>query len=385
MYDIIDELIDRNKFTNTIVKKTSFLEKNLKKNKIVIYGAGFAGIMTYKSFLKIGIEPICFADNNKYGNIIENKSIIKPEDIYREYGDVYIIVSMYVKGKIFEDIKNMLKLYGNENIVHIFELRECAQLMNSHPFPLYININELLKNKDKYNKVYSLLEDENSKEIYISLLEFISYNYDTKIKSKSVKEQYLAYDIYSKIENEVFVDCGAFVGEVLDEFTVRVNGFFKEYIAYEPDIDNFRVLSKKIKTKYKYDNIKLYNLAVGDKFEMLKFENFGGSNAIISDNGTCLTKCVAIDEHLEVLPTLIKIDVEGYDKQVLYGAKETIKKYMPVIAVSIYHHVDDLWEIPLWIKDNFPDYKLYIRSYMNYMETVCYAVPPNRIINRRKS
>jgi len=42
----------------------------------------------------------------------------------------------------------------------------------------------------------------------------------------------------------------------------------------------------------------------------------------------------------------IKIDTEGYEKQILQGARETIKKFSPVIACSAYHLKGDKIEIP---------------------------------------
>lgn len=54
----------------------------------------------------------------------------------------------------------------------------------------------------------------------------------------------------------------------------------------------------------------------------------------------------------EKIPTLIKIDVEGYEQNVLNGAESMIKAYQPVLAVAIYHKERDFWEIPLKIKEN---------------------------------
>ena len=39
-------------------------------------------------------------------------------------------------------------------------------------------------------------------------------------------------------------------------------------------------------------------------------------------------------DFLKLKPTLIKMDVEGYENKVLLGAIKTIKKYKPVIYVE---------------------------------------------------
>ena len=73
--------------------------------------------------------------------------------------------------------------------------------------------------------------------------------------------------------------------------------------------------------------------------------------------------------------TFIKMDIEGAELEALKGSSKIIKKYMPKLAISLYHKKDDILEIPLYIKELVPEYKLYIRHYSNAgVETVLYAV-----------
>ena len=80
------------------------------------------------------------------------------------------------------------------------------------------------------------------------------------------------------------------------------------------------------------------------------------------------------------MPTLppvsyIKIDVEGADLDVLYGAQETIRQYRPRIAVSIYHKDEHMLEIPEFMHEMYPAYKLYVRHYSSMDgETILYCL-----------
>ena len=72
--------------------------------------------------------------------------------------------------------------------------------------------------------------------------------------------------------------------------------------------------------------------------------------------------------------TFIKMDIEGSERYALEGAVQVIKRDKPRMAICIYHSPEDMYEIPFWIKNTVPEYKLYIRHHSdNDCETVVYA------------
>ena len=72
--------------------------------------------------------------------------------------------------------------------------------------------------------------------------------------------------------------------------------------------------------------------------------------------------------------TFIKMDVEGSELKALEGAKNTIIRKHPRLAICIYHKAMDVIEIPSYILSLVPEYKFYIRHYNSHMwETVLYA------------
>ena len=72
----------------------------------------------------------------------------------------------------------------------------------------------------------------------------------------------------------------------------------------------------------------------------------------------------------------IKMDIEGYELLALKGAIETIKTFMPKLAISIYHRREDFFAIPLWLNQITNGYDFYIDHYtMHAEETVLYATP----------
>jgi hypothetical protein len=74
--------------------------------------------------------------------------------------------------------------------------------------------------------------------------------------------------------------------------------------------------------------------------------------------------------------TFIKADIEGAEMEMLKGAKETILKNKPKLAICIYHSDEDMLQIAEWIHNIVPEYKLYVRMHGKYpagYETVLYA------------
>ena len=69
------------------------------------------------------------------------------------------------------------------------------------------------------------------------------------------------------------------------------------------------------------------------------------------------------------------MDVEGAEYNSLIGARETIVKYKPKLAISVYHRRDDIWRIPMLLLQYNPDYRFYLRIYsFTGNDTVLYAV-----------
>lgn len=71
----------------------------------------------------------------------------------------------------------------------------------------------------------------------------------------------------------------------------------------------------------------------------------------------------------------IKMDIEGAETEALKGSVETIQKFKPKLAISIYHSEDDFVSIPQWINNLNLGYRFYLDHYTIYKEeTVLYCI-----------
>jgi len=99
-----------------------------------------------------------------------------------------------------------------------------------------------------------------------------------------------------------------------------------------------------------------------------------------SDSGDFTVESVALDELLEKnfveRVDFIKLDVEGSELEALEGGIETIKRFKPKMAISVYHKPRDIIEITKLISEILPQAKLYL-SNKNYdfRETILFVNP----------
>lgn len=60
----------------------------------------------------------------------------------------------------------------------------------------------------------------------------------------------------------------------------------------------------------------------------------------------------------------IKADVEGMKMDLLRGARTTIRRYKPKMALCVYHYPSDLFEVAEFVRSIVPGYKFYLRQHV---------------------
>jgi FkbM family methyltransferase len=134
-------------------------------------------------------------------------------------------------------------------------------------------------------------------------------------------------------------------------------------IAFEPSVHNFKILQKNIEMN-NLKNVILINKAVGSSDEKVSISD--DRNATVIKKRTFLqeVEMTFLDQFLNYTPNFIKIDVEGYETEVLKGA-EKILKNKPRIDLEL--HVNELKHLGFQIEDifkslNMNDYTLWIQE-----------------------
>ena len=122
--------------------------------------------------------------------------------------------------------------------------------------------------------------------------------------------------------------------------------------AFEPDRDNFKQLTAVLTQSDPQINFcSAWPCAVDAETSQFMFDGGRGAGSTISTSGQQVVQSVSLDQALpNFRPNLIKMDIEGSEYRALLGARETIKKYRPGLAICLYHKPEHLWQIPLLVR-----------------------------------
>lgn len=142
---------------------------------------------------------------------------------------------------------------------------------------------------------------------------------------------------------DVFYDIGANIGL----FTLIAAERCKTVIAFEPTGDTFRMLAENVLLNNSPKNIQLIHAAASDKdgtqdiFVLTNGKDAWNSMAVKPEEGEYRVDqitTVHVDAMVESgkipAPTLIKIDVEGWELHVLKGLDKTIAQHRPTMLIE---------------------------------------------------
>ena len=194
--------------------------------------------------------------------------------------------------------------------------------------------------------------------MYYTVAKFFLSFFDSQNKKK-IRDYFLNEN---KGNIQIFIDVGAHQGESIRFF--KKNFSVSKIYAFEPSIENFKILKKNIKN---FNNIEIFNIALGDKKGYVDFHNHydSESSTIVKINQKSnyfkkknlylnflnlkkkskntkveidtLNNLINIDK-IEFID-LIKIDTEGYDFHVIKGLGNLIAK---VRFIYFEHHYHDM-------------------------------------------
>lgn len=217
------------------------------------------------------------------------------------------------------------------------------------------------------------LVDEPSREVLDSILNFrLSANTDW-IRSfrENQVNQYFEPFLNLMPTNESFVDVGCFDGQTTADFIARCPEFNAVYI-FEPDPCNFSAVQKRFNDRLR---VHCYRVGLADSRRTERFSS-SGSTSGASVDGEVEIQVDTLDSFGIDCVSFLKMDIEGAELAAIAGARETIIRCHPRLAISVYHQPSDLWRVPQEVLAIRDDYELFLRHYTEGVtETVMFFLP----------
>lgn len=375
------KIIDRLAISHPLYSEEISPEEILRMaSSIALYGAGKFSEAVIDSWGKQGLKPdYCIdSDDRKWGTSIGDIQIIDPRVLFQNENPPLVVIAAMATNEIEEILEGW-------NIPYLYAERDGSVG--------YFSGHWLSRHRLEFDRVYCALSDDESRHVLLEVVKarmFQRYHFPMRGNYFSAEvalyPQYFREDIFTFSEPELFVDCGAFDGDTLIAFAAimqRLGRFQWSAVALEVDKQNVSRIQSNLML-YGVDRAKIICAAVGKDNSVASSSSYFNCQQSAE---RCEVQSVSLDKVLlGASPTFIKMDIEGYEVDALAGAKEIISACHPKLAICSYHTSSQLLEVPLFILDNFPNYRLYIRHHSagTLWETVCYAATEKNTCNTLK-
>lgn len=337
-----------------------------KTDKMIFWGAGNTTNIWWEDIQKAGLKPAYIVDSCKRGTC-HNIPIIHPDELYQiadigQYDLIIMSVSFQTQQVIRKQIESLQIVFRN-----IFSCSEA-----------YYKIR-----RKECENIIDLLHDEKSKKTMKAWLR-------SMVEGQNYLEDLIDFHGYFALSafrgchsDEVFVDCGAYVGDTLEKYMFERFGMFQKYYAFEPFPENYEALLYRVKRLEKEWNaagkIICENRALGCEAKVASIsDEVSKVGAMIKDADSAGTEIsvISMDQYFgeETRISCIKADIEGSEIEMLKGAEHIIRTQKPKLAISLYHKPGDVIDIIQLVHSYNRDYILDVRcSYSDGTDFVLFA------------
>ncbi|WP_259443273.1 FkbM family methyltransferase [Campylobacter lari] len=352
-----------------------------------------------KAFLFFGI-PILKVEKNNYA--IGKDGINRVDYIKYRYLICNIVVFKFYKKKLrnseiakismsnwmqkdftfflknndfYEKLKRLCENLDSESIGTVFKI--IARLKSER---IYFSEHELDIYDDIDNNFYPNIIEINNIYAYNGFYLPINH-FEIGVFYHKHSMDLFGEKVLQKIKNKDIIDVGGYIG---DSAIIFEKEFTDKFVySFEALEENYIIMLDTLKLNDSTRVIPI-NLGLGCENKSENICIFGSGSSIAlkdhfgSENSEKI-KIITLDSYVKekkINVGFIKVDIEGYEQEFLKGALETIKTQRPAMLISIYHKVDDFFEIKPFLEKLNLGYKFKIHKPLDYsisIETALYC------------
>ena len=336
---------------------------------VVIYGMGDGAlkIMRVMERYNIPLRGIFASDGFVRGHSFEGFPVKHLADMEEEFGDFIILMAFAIHD---ETTTAMIHRIAEKHEFYAPDLPVAGDNLFTMDF--------YREHQKEFEEVYSWLADEQSRIVYRDILNFKDsgkLHYLTHCET-SIEE---AYDnIIQPDEREDYADLGAYKGDTIQELLRFTNGQVNSICAFEPDRKNYKKLCLNVETMGLSEKANLLNVAAYKESGTMLFSNKAGRQSALSKTEGIETPVDSLDNAMQgARVSFVNMDVEGGEKEAIEGCRKTIELWKPKMLISAYHRSEDLYALPMQMREIYPAYRIYFRHYryIPAWDTNLYCIP----------
>lgn len=294
---------------------------NREHKKIILYGAGYMGrfVGMMLEFDRIDFHGFCASDAERFPDGLLGRPVLKPDELLAHGDEYYVMLTAgtYARSKIF-------------------------QFLREHNYP--------------EEHILDWLDEASLED----------------------KKQYFEFpELYRR--GTAFIDGGCYDCEDSYRFAEWCGGAYSSIIAFEPDPGNYAECCQKVQNT-PLPNFQLVNAGLSAQegtavFDAQNSETSCIIPAEVDSNHRISIRTVAIDDIVgDRTVGFIKMDIEGAEFDALHGAKNTIVRDKPLLAICVYHLQGDTFAIMDYLHQLLPEYRFWLRHYSpERSQTILYA------------
>jgi FkbM family methyltransferase len=354
--------------------------------RILIYGTGTIGQDVHRAMTARGVQVMGFMDHlQREAASMKAANVFVPDDPRISpdtRSGAAIILAIHNREANTAALVERLRILGYQRIVPLVDVYDY--------FSGELGDRYWLTNRGYYQAQvseiesgFSLLADETSRALFLATLRFRITGDPSVLPSPDPEHQYVPPDLPPWDEPMRLVDCGAYDGDTLKSL-LRSGHEIQAVAAFEPDPSNFSRLRKFVEGS-NLSEAYLWPCAVGSTTRLARFGGGQGEASGMAAGGESTVQTVALDDVLfGFSPNLVKLDIEGAEQEALRGARRLVASRHPGLAVCVYHRPEDLWQVPLLVRELAghalrPPYQYFLRLHgYGTFELVLYAEPTSR-------
>uniref|UniRef100_N2B629 FkbM family methyltransferase n=1 Tax=Eubacterium plexicaudatum ASF492 TaxID=1235802 RepID=N2B629_9FIRM len=362
------------------------IPKEIINDSIYLYGAGYTAKICIKALESesVKIESLIDDDLMKHGTKELSYDVLS----YNEFAEIckskksinVVLTSIYGK-----TIYDKLMVFSNVTIWEMYDWYMDVLDQQELVVEKHCEGERLVRYKRNTDALKKYLSDDLSKSVYDAVYQYyITNDINEIVKVCTTEESYFIKEVKEYFQGRKFtlVDAGAYTGELLRAI-IESGLWVSKWYCFEAEKNNYEKLLNNIEKSVLPEGMKCLceNYGLWSEQKELPVMGQGASSKVVEDAELCtgeVCKMETIDTYFQNIKVdMIKMDIEGAEMRALGGAVNTIKRDMPLLAISIYHCVEDYYRIMQFImKIQGRGYKYYIRQHaMIYGETILYAIP----------